>query len=49
MSAAAAAGEDVGEAAGDVEGIDDDVEDGVVDVGVLKQDKSDNNSAVTTD
>ena len=45
--------EDVEDAAGDVEDVDvedDDVVVGcVVDVGVLQQDNSDNNSSVTTD
>ena len=59
LSTDAAAGEagedveDVEDAAGDVEDVDvedDDVVVGcVVDVGVLEQDKSDNNSTVTTD
>ena len=55
-AAAVEAGEDVGDVeddAGDVEDVDvedDDVVVGcVVDVGVLEQDKSDDNSSVTTD
>ena len=57
-AAAVEAGEDVEDVeddAGDVEDVDVDVEDDdvvvgcVVDVGVLEQDNSDNNSSVTTD